>query len=69
MLATYGFSFYLSNFGTYNKLYGSIGTMIAFMIWIYLIAMLLIFGFEINASIIMARGEEEGDLSEDVGTQ
>jgi membrane protein len=55
VLATYGFSFYLSNFGTYNKLYGSIGTMIALMVWIYLIALLLIFGFEINASIIMAR--------------
>ena len=70
VLATYGFSYYLSNFGTYNKLYGSIGTMIAFMIWIYLIALLLIFGFEINASILMALGEEEeGDLSDDVGTQ
>jgi membrane protein len=70
VLATFGFSYFLSNFGTYNKLYGSIGTMIAFMIWIYLIALLLIFGFEINASIIMARGDEEaGSLSEDVGTQ
>jgi membrane protein len=55
VLATYGFSFYLSNFGSYNKLYGSIGTMIALMIWLYLIALLLIFGFEINASIILAR--------------
>ncbi|WP_247234545.1 YihY/virulence factor BrkB family protein [Telluribacter sp. SYSU D00476] len=55
VLSTYAFSFYLSNFGSYNKLYGSIGTMIAFMIWLYLIALLLIFGFEINASIIMAR--------------
>lgn len=55
VLATYGFSFYISNFGTYNKLYGSIGTMIALMVWLYLIALLLIFGFEINASIIRAR--------------
>lgn len=55
VLSTYGFSFYLSNFGSYNKLYGSIGTMIAFMIWLYLIALLLIFGFEINASIILAK--------------
>lgn len=55
VLATYGFSFYISNFGTYNKLYGSIGTMIALMVWIYLIALLLIFGFEINASIVMSR--------------
>ncbi|MPR32004.1 YihY/virulence factor BrkB family protein [Salmonirosea aquatica] len=60
VLATYAFSFYLSNFGTYNKLYGSIGTMIALMVWIYLIALLLIFGFEINASIIMARRAKKG---------
>ncbi len=58
VLATFGFSYYLSHFGTYNKLYGSIGTMIAFMVWIYLIALLLIFGFEINASIIMARSDK-----------
>jgi membrane protein len=55
VLATYGFSFYISNFSTYNKLYGSIGTMIALMVWLYLIALLLIFGFEINASIIRAK--------------
>lgn len=55
VLATYGFSFYFSNFSSYNKLYGSIGTMIALMIWIYLIALLLILGFEINASIISGR--------------
>lgn len=55
LLATYGFSFYLSRFGSYNKLYGSIGTMIALMIWFYLLALLLIFGFEINAGITAAR--------------
>jgi membrane protein len=55
VLATYGFSFYFSNFSSYNKLYGSIGTMIALMLWIYLIALVLILGFEINASIISGR--------------
>ncbi|MFC0183215.1 membrane protein [Pseudarcicella hirudinis] len=45
------FSYYLSNFATYNKLYGSIGTIIALMVWLYLIALILIIGFEINASI------------------
>lgn len=45
------FSYYLSNFATYNKLYGAIGTFIALMVWLYLVAMILILGFEINASI------------------
>ena len=52
--ATYGFSFYLSNFSSYNKLYGSIGTMIALMIWLYLLAFVIILGFEINAGIAAA---------------
>lgn len=55
LAATYVFSFYLSKFSSYNKLYGSIGTMIALMIWFYLLALLLIFGFEINAGIASAR--------------
>lgn len=53
--SSYGFSFYLSNFSSYNKLYGSIGTFIALMLWFYLIALLLIVGFELNVSIENAR--------------
>ncbi len=51
ILSTYGFSFYLSNFANYNKLYGSIGTLIALMIWLYLLAWVLLLGFALNASI------------------
>jgi membrane protein len=50
ILATNLFSFYLENFGSYNRLYGSIGTLIAIMVWIYLIALILILGFELNIS-------------------
>ncbi|MEZ4903515.1 MAG: YihY/virulence factor BrkB family protein [Spirosomataceae bacterium] len=55
IISTYGFSFYLSQFSSYNKLYGSIGTIIALMIWFYLVALLLIFGFELNISIWKAK--------------
>ena len=48
---SYGFSFYITNFGTYNKVYGSIGVMIAMMVWIQLITVVLLIGYEINASI------------------
>jgi membrane protein len=48
---SYGFSFYITNFGTYNKVYGSIGVLIALMVWIQLITLVLLFGYEINASI------------------
>lgn len=48
---SYGFSFYITNFGTYNKVYGSIGVLIALMIWVQLITLVLLFGYEINASL------------------
>ena len=59
IVATYGFSFYLSQFSSYNKLYGSIGTIIALMIWFYLVALLLIFGFEVNVSIWRAKRQNQ----------
>ena len=51
ILATNLFSYYLVNFNSYNRLYGSIGTFIGVMVWIYLISLILILGFEINISI------------------
>lgn len=55
ILITYLFSFYLSNFANYNKLYGSIGTLIALMLWLYLLSWVLLLGFSLNASIGEAR--------------
>lgn len=49
------FSFYVDNFNTYNKLYGSIGTIMALMLWIQMNCIALIIGFELNASIAVNR--------------
>ena len=54
IFVSYLFSFYITNFGTYNKLYGSIGAMIAMMVWIYMISVILLIGYEVNASIDQA---------------
>lgn len=51
VLTSIGFSFYVSNFAQYNKLYGSIGTLMVILLWIYINALVLIIGFELNASI------------------
>ncbi len=48
---SYIFSIYISSFGTYNKLYGSIGAMLALMFWIMLISIILLVCYEINASV------------------
>jgi membrane protein len=58
LAVSYGFSFYVTNFGTYNKVYGSIGVMIALMVWIQLVTLVLLIGYEINASIHQAIREE-----------
>ncbi|MER2108480.1 MAG: YihY/virulence factor BrkB family protein [Solibacillus sp.] len=46
---TFGFSFYINNFGNYSATYGSIGGVIVLMLWLYFIGMILIFGGIINA--------------------
>ena len=61
ILITNLFSYYLSNFASYNRLYGAIGTFIALMVWLYLIALILILGFEINASIQQTVGGDDDD--------
>jgi membrane protein len=51
ILVTFMFSFWVNNFGTYNKVYGSIGTILILMLVIYFNAMILLIGFELNVSI------------------
>jgi membrane protein len=45
------FSWYASNFGNYDKTYGSLGAVIAFMIWSWLSAVIVLMGGELNAEI------------------
>ncbi len=49
IIVSLGFSFYVNNFGNYSATYGSIGGIIVLMIWLYLSAMLILIGGEINA--------------------
>ena len=51
LLASLGFSYYVNNFANYNRLYGSLGVMIALMVWLFLLSVILLVGFELNASI------------------
>jgi membrane protein len=54
---TLGFNFYVDNFSSYNALYGSLGTLMIVLVWIYINAISLIVGFELNASINNAKRE------------
>jgi len=55
LAASFGFSFYINNFGTYNKLYGSIGALIAIMIWFSFLSLFLIIGLELNVTLDKAK--------------
>lgn len=61
ILTSLGFSAYVNNFGPYNKLYGSIGTLMVILIWLYLNSIAILIGFELNVSIIEARTEQVRD--------
>lgn len=49
LIASYGFSYYITNFVNYSATYGSIGGIIILMLWLYLTGMLLIVGGQLNA--------------------
>lgn len=51
ILITILFSFFVNNFGNYNKIYGSVGTIIVLMLSVYFYSFILLVGFELNASI------------------
>lgn len=51
ILASLGFAIFVDNFGRYNVLYGSIGTIMMVMVLIYINALALLIGFELNVSI------------------
>ncbi len=55
ILTTWGFTYYINNFGNYNKVYGSLGTLIVVMIWLFLNSLIMLLGFELNASLDLSR--------------
>jgi len=54
-IVTTVFFLLVNNFINYNKVYGSIGTLIAFMVWIWMNTILLLIGYELNVSILLGR--------------
>jgi membrane protein len=61
ILVTIGFTTFVNNFGRYNILYGSIGTIMVIMIMIFLNSLVVLIGFEINLSINTLKTIEENN--------
>ncbi|WP_372774861.1 YihY/virulence factor BrkB family protein [Mangrovibacterium sp.] len=55
IIIMFGFNYYITRFGNYNKLYGSIGALLVVLLLLYLMSLVLLFGFELNASLNAAR--------------
>lgn len=51
VVGTIGFNTYISNFSRYNALYGSIGTLIILLLWIWIVAILILTGNDLNSGI------------------
>ena len=62
IVGTLLFNFYISNISTYNVLYGSIGGLIIFVMWIYFNCILILVGYELNKSIAKARINDDAKL-------
>jgi membrane protein len=60
IVVTYVFFAVVVQFINYNKVYGPIGTLIAFMVWIWLNTLLLLIGYEINVGILMTTEQKKG---------
>jgi len=65
LLATYGFSTFVNNFGRYNALYGSISAIIVLMALVYINSLMLLIGFELNVSIKSLKTIAEHRLAEE----
>ena len=57
ILISLGFSFYVNNFGSYDKTYGSIGAIIVLLTWMYVSGFVILVGGEINAELEHASAE------------
>lgn len=66
--ATIGFFFYVSNFGQYNKTYGTIGGVIVLLLWLWVANLSLLYGAVLDAEIERAR-ELQGGIKSEVSIQ
>jgi len=63
IVTSIGFNYYVNNFSRYNSLYGSIGTLLVFLLFIYFNSIILLIGFELNASISQVKKGKNKDTN------
>jgi membrane protein len=61
LLASVGFAFYVANFGSYDKTYGTLGGFVVFLMWMWITNVSLLLGMELNAERERSRELKAGD--------
>jgi membrane protein len=59
-LASAAFAFYVANFGSYDKTYGTLGGLVALLVWFWISNLAILFGHQLNAERERSREIEEG---------
>lgn len=60
VLASLAFSYYVNNFGAYDRTYGSIGAVIVLLLYLYISSIMILFGAELNATLAKMKEERSG---------
>jgi membrane protein len=64
VLASAGFALYVANFSSYNKTYGSLGGVIAFLVWLWISNLAVLLGAELDAELVHGRTIEAGEAAD-----
>ena len=64
VLASAGFAFYVANFASYNKVYGSLAGVVVFLIWLWISNLAVLLGAEFDAELTRSRQIEDGHPEE-----
>ena len=62
--ASAGFALYVVNFSSYNKTYGSLGGVIAFLVWLWISNLAVLLGAELDAELVRGRTIEAGETAD-----
>jgi membrane protein len=60
LIASAGFGFYVANFGSYNKTYGSLAAVIVFLVWLWISNIAILLGAEFDAELQRSRAIQAG---------